>query len=101
MTDDLRRRFDQVYAVHHAAILGYALRRAGDAHDAADVIAETSSPQGRRIYRSGPALGWGRQSGKPKGVVGPPGPMSFGYLTAGEAEGQGPSRPSPATHLTR
>jgi Sigma-70, region 4 len=31
MTDDLRRRFDQVYAVHHAAILGYALRRAGDA----------------------------------------------------------------------
>jgi hypothetical protein len=25
------------------------------------------------------------QSGKPKGVVGPPGPMSFGYLTAGEA----------------
>src|ERR1700678_167111 len=24
MTDDQRRRFDQVYAVHHAAILGYA-----------------------------------------------------------------------------
>ena len=25
------------------------------------------------------------QTGKPKGVVGPPGPMSFGYLTANEA----------------
>ena len=25
------------------------------------------------------------QTGKPAGVVGPPGPMSFGYLTAGEA----------------
>jgi DNA-directed RNA polymerase specialized sigma24 family protein len=41
MTDDRRRRFDQVYAVHHAAILGYALRRTGNADDAADVIAET------------------------------------------------------------
>ena len=25
------------------------------------------------------------QTGKPAGVVGPPGPMSFGYLTAGRA----------------
>jgi RNA polymerase sigma factor (sigma-70 family) len=49
MTDDQRRRFDQVYAVHHAAILGYALRRTGNADDAADVIAETFLTAWRRI----------------------------------------------------
>ena len=49
MTDDQRRRFDQVYAVHHAAIVGYALRRAGNADDAADVIAETFLTAWRRI----------------------------------------------------
>ena len=49
MTDDLRRRFEQVYAVHRAAILGYALRRTGNADDAADVIAETFLTAWRRI----------------------------------------------------
>ena len=49
MTDDLRRRFEQVYTVHHAAILGYALRRTGNADDAADVIAETFLTAWRRI----------------------------------------------------
>ena len=49
MTDDLRRRFEQVYAVHHAAILGYVLRRTGNADDAADVIAETFLTAWRRI----------------------------------------------------
>jgi RNA polymerase sigma factor (sigma-70 family) len=49
MTDDQRRRFDQVYAVHHAAILGYALRRTGNADDAADVIAETFLTAWRRV----------------------------------------------------
>jgi RNA polymerase sigma factor (sigma-70 family) len=49
MTDDLRRRFEQVYAAHHAAILGYALRRTGSADDAADVIAETFLTAWRRI----------------------------------------------------
>ena len=49
MTDDQRRRFDQVYAVHHAAILGYALRRTGNADDAADVIGETFLTAWRRI----------------------------------------------------
>jgi RNA polymerase sigma-70 factor (ECF subfamily) len=49
MTDDLRRRFERVYAVHHAAILGYALRRTGNADDAADAIAETFLTAWRRI----------------------------------------------------
>jgi len=49
MTDDARRRFEQVYAAHQAAILGYALRRAGNADDAADVIAETFLTAWRRI----------------------------------------------------
>jgi RNA polymerase sigma-70 factor (ECF subfamily) len=49
VTDDQRRRFEQVYAVHRAAILGYALRRTGSADDAADVIAETFLTAWRRI----------------------------------------------------
>jgi RNA polymerase sigma factor (sigma-70 family) len=49
MTDDLRRRFEQVYVVHRAAILGYALRRTDSADDAADVIAETFLTAWRRI----------------------------------------------------
>ena len=49
MTCDRQRRFEQVYAVHHAAILGYALRRTGNADDAADVIAETFLTAWRRI----------------------------------------------------
>jgi RNA polymerase sigma factor (sigma-70 family) len=49
MTDDPRWRFEQAYAAHHAAILGYALRRAGSADDAADVIAETFLTAWRRI----------------------------------------------------
>jgi RNA polymerase sigma factor (sigma-70 family) len=49
MTDDPRRRFERVYAAHHAAILGYALRRTAGADDAADVIAETFLTAWRRI----------------------------------------------------
>jgi RNA polymerase sigma factor (sigma-70 family) len=49
VTDDRRRRFEQVYAVHRAAILGYTLRRTGSADDAADVIAETFLTAWRRI----------------------------------------------------
>jgi len=49
MTDERRRRFEQVYAAHHAAILGYALRRTDSADDAADVIAETFLTAWRRI----------------------------------------------------
>jgi Sigma-70 region 2 len=140
MTDNLRRRFEQVCAVHHAAILGYARRRTGNADDAADVIAETFLTAWRRIdhipageaacpwlygvarwegldggqtavgpgragrghhpHHTGPAFGCpgseerqpagldpppGCQTGKPKGVFGPPGPTSFGYLTASKA----------------
>jgi RNA polymerase sigma factor (sigma-70 family) len=49
MTDDMRRRFEQVYAAHRTAILGYALRRTNSADDAADVIAETFLTAWRRI----------------------------------------------------
>jgi DNA-directed RNA polymerase specialized sigma24 family protein len=49
MTDDLRRWFEQVHAVRHAAIHGYALLRTGNADDAADVIAETFLTAWRRI----------------------------------------------------
>jgi RNA polymerase sigma-70 factor (ECF subfamily) len=49
VTNDRRRRFEQVYALHRAAILGYALRRTASADDAADVIAETFLTAWRRI----------------------------------------------------
>ncbi|HEY1618281.1 MAG TPA: RNA polymerase sigma factor [Streptosporangiaceae bacterium] len=49
MTDEARRRFEQVYAAHRAAILGYALRRTASADDAADVIAETFLTAWRRL----------------------------------------------------
>jgi RNA polymerase sigma factor (sigma-70 family) len=49
VSDDRRRRFERVYAVHHPAILGYALRRTSNADDAADVIAETFLAAWRRI----------------------------------------------------
>jgi RNA polymerase sigma-70 factor (ECF subfamily) len=49
VTDETRRRFEQVYAVHHAAVLGYALRRTVSADDAADVIAETFLTAWRRL----------------------------------------------------
>src|ERR1700729_1912388 len=42
-------QFEQVYAVHHASLLGYVLRRTGNADDAADVIAETFLTVWRRI----------------------------------------------------
>ena len=49
MSDNRRRRFEAVYELHHAAILGYALRRTANAEDAADVIAETFLTAWRRI----------------------------------------------------
>jgi RNA polymerase sigma-70 factor (ECF subfamily) len=36
-----RVRFEALFDAHHRAVLGYALRRTDDPHDAADVVAET------------------------------------------------------------
>ncbi|NDU77525.1 RNA polymerase subunit sigma-24 [Actinomadura sp. DSM 109109] len=47
--DDRRRRFEDVYAAHRAAILGYALRRTSDPQDAADVLSETFLTAWRRL----------------------------------------------------
>jgi RNA polymerase sigma factor (sigma-70 family) len=44
-----RRRFEDVYAANHAAVLGYVLRRTGNGDDAADVIAETFLTAWRRL----------------------------------------------------
>lgn len=46
---DRRSRFEQVYAEHRTAILGYVLRRAGNADDAADVFADTFLTAWRRV----------------------------------------------------
>lgn len=43
------RRFEQVYADNHAAVLGYVLRRTRDPDDSADVIAETFLTAWRRL----------------------------------------------------
>jgi RNA polymerase sigma-70 factor (ECF subfamily) len=42
-------RFERLYAEHGRAVLAYAVRRAGDAHDAADVVAETFLVAWRRL----------------------------------------------------
>lgn len=49
MTAGRRHRFEQVYAEHRTAVLGYVLRRAGSAEDAADIIAETFLTAWRRL----------------------------------------------------
>ena len=43
------RRFEAVYAEHRARVLGYVLRRAESADDAADVIGETFLVLWRRL----------------------------------------------------
>jgi RNA polymerase sigma factor (sigma-70 family) len=47
--DEQRRRFEVVYAAHHAPLLGYVLRRTGNGDDAADVFAETFLTAWRRL----------------------------------------------------
>jgi RNA polymerase sigma-70 factor (ECF subfamily) len=47
--DQRQRRFEAVYAAHRGSILGYVLRRTGNADDAADVIAETFLTAWRRL----------------------------------------------------
>jgi RNA polymerase sigma factor (sigma-70 family) len=47
--EERRRRFDEVYAANHGPILGYVLRRAGNADDAADLIAEIFLTTWRRL----------------------------------------------------
>jgi RNA polymerase sigma-70 factor (ECF subfamily) len=44
-----QQRFEQVYADNRGAILGYVLRRTGNADDAADVIADTFLTAWRRL----------------------------------------------------
>src|SRR5215475_12558230 len=44
-----QRRFDDVYAANHQAVLGYLLRRTDAAEDAADVFAETFLVAWRRL----------------------------------------------------
>jgi RNA polymerase sigma-70 factor (ECF subfamily) len=44
-----RRRFDELYAVHHRQVLGYLLRRTENTDDAADVFAETFLTAWRRL----------------------------------------------------
>ncbi len=44
-----RRRFDAMYAEHHARVLGYVLRRTDSPDDAADVLAETFLVAWRRL----------------------------------------------------
>jgi RNA polymerase sigma factor (sigma-70 family) len=44
-----QRRFEEVYASYHGPVLGYVLRRTGNADDAADVIAETFLTAWRRL----------------------------------------------------
>jgi RNA polymerase sigma factor (sigma-70 family) len=47
--DERRRTFEQVYAACHDPVLGYVLRRADNAHDAADILAETFLTAWRRL----------------------------------------------------
>jgi RNA polymerase sigma factor (sigma-70 family) len=44
-----RRRFEALYAQHHAQVLGYALRRLDSPDEAADVLAETFLVAWRRL----------------------------------------------------
>jgi RNA polymerase sigma-70 factor (ECF subfamily) len=47
--EDQRRRFEDVYTANYAPVLGYVLRRVGNADDAADVIADTFLTLWRRL----------------------------------------------------
>src|SRR5262245_59843684 len=47
--DERRRRFEQVYTNCRDPVLGYVVRRTGDVHDAADVLAETFLIAWRRL----------------------------------------------------
>jgi RNA polymerase sigma-70 factor (ECF subfamily) len=47
--DERRRRFEQIYAACHDPVLGYVLRRTDNAHDAADILAETFLTAWRRL----------------------------------------------------
>lgn len=47
--DERRQRFEEVYAANRGPILGYVLRRTGNPHDAADVLAETFLTAWRRL----------------------------------------------------
>jgi RNA polymerase sigma-70 factor (ECF subfamily) len=47
--DERRRRFEEIYAACHDPVLGYVLRRTGNGHDAADVLAETFLTAWRRL----------------------------------------------------
>jgi RNA polymerase sigma factor (sigma-70 family) len=53
--DERRRRFEQIYAGCREPVLGYVMRRTGDAHDAADVVAETFLIAWRRLDDVPPA----------------------------------------------
>lgn len=48
-TNERRHRFEDLYAAHHASLLGYALRRTDNTDDAADVLAETFLAAWRRL----------------------------------------------------
>jgi RNA polymerase sigma-70 factor (ECF subfamily) len=45
----LRRRFEEIYEANHTALAAYALRRASNAEDASEVVAETFTVAWRRI----------------------------------------------------
>jgi RNA polymerase sigma-70 factor (ECF subfamily) len=47
--DERRWRFEEIYAACHDPVLGYVLRRTGNGHDAADVLAETFLTAWRRL----------------------------------------------------
>lgn len=47
---DRRGRFEEIYEEYSGLILGYAVQRTSDHHDAADVVAETFAVAWRRIH---------------------------------------------------
>jgi RNA polymerase sigma factor (sigma-70 family) len=47
--DGRRERFEQFFAANREAVLGYLLRRTGDRHDAADLLADTFLVAWRRL----------------------------------------------------
>jgi RNA polymerase sigma-70 factor (ECF subfamily) len=47
--DDSRRRFEEIYEAHYAAIAQYALRRTHSSDDAVDVVSETFLTAWRRL----------------------------------------------------
>lgn len=49
MTDDRRRRFEQMYEANYGRVLGYVVRRIARPDEAADVIAETFLTAWRRL----------------------------------------------------